>query len=210
MPVLWWRAVGSTHNAYAVECFLDEVAAAAGRDPVDFRLELLRDHPRHAAVLRLAAEKAGWGGPLPEGRFQGVAVHESFASFVAQVAEVSVEDGRIRVHRIVCAADCGTPINPDVIRAQLEGGIGFGLGAAMEEEITLTDGAVDQGNYDGYRPLRIGAMPEVECHVVDSPAAPTGIGEPGVPPVGPAVANAVHRATGTRLRTLPFSRGLAG
>jgi isoquinoline 1-oxidoreductase beta subunit len=210
VPVLWWRAVGSTHNAYAVEVFLDEVAAASGRDPVALRLALLGDHPRHAAVLRLAADKAGWGKSLPAGRAQGVAVHESFASFVAQVAEVSVTDGRIRVHRVVCAADCGTPINPDTIRAQLEGGIGFGLSAVMGEEVTLTDGEVDQGNYDRYRPLRIDAMPAVETHLVESREPPTGIGEPGVPPIGPAVANAVYRATGQRLRVLPFTKGLTG
>ena len=208
VPVLWWRSVGSTQNAYAGEVFIDEVAEAAGADPVEFRLGLLTDKPRHAEVLRLAAEKAGWGKPLPEGRHHGVAVHESFASFVAQVAEVSVDGGDIRVHRVVCAVDCGTAINPDTIRAQIEGGIGFGLGAIMSEEITLTGGEVDQGNFDSYEPLRIDAMPEVEVHIVQSDAPPTGVGEPGVPPIGPAVANAVFRATGRRLRMLPVRKGM--
>ena len=208
VPTLWWRAVGSTHTAYATEVFMDEVAEAAGQDPIAYRLDLLADHPRHAAVLKLAAEKAGWGKPLPEGRHLGVSVHESFASFVAQVAEVSVEDGEVRVHRVVCAVDCGTPINPDTIKAQVEGGIGFGLGAVMQEEITIVDGEVEQGNYDGYEPLRIDAMPSVEVHIVASDAPPTGIGEPGTPPIGPAVANAVHKATGNRIRTLPFVKGM--
>ncbi len=208
VPTLWWRAVGSTHTAYATEVFMDEVAEAAGKDPISYRLDLLAAHPRHAAVLKLAAEKAGWGKPLPEGRHLGVSVHESFASFVAQVAEVSVEDGDVRVHRVVCAVDCGTPINPDTIKAQIEGGIGFGLGAVMQEEITIAGGEVEQGNYDGYEPLRIDAMPDVEVHIVASDAPPTGIGEPGTPPIGPAVANAVHKATGNRIRTLPFAKGI--
>ena len=207
--MLWWRSVGSTHTAFATETFIDEVAAAAGRDPVEFRLSLLSDRPRHAAVRKLAAEKAGWGRPLPAGRFRGVAVHESFGTAVAQVAEVSVEDGGVRVHRVVCAVDCGVAINPDNVKAQIEGGIGFGLGAILAEELTLTDGVVDQGNYDGYTPLRIDAMPTVEVHILPSDAPPTGVGEPGVPPIGPAVANAVAAATGKRIRDLPFSRGLA-
>lgn len=208
VPVLWWRAVGSTHTAYATEVFLDEVAEAAGADPVQFRLDMLQDYPRHAEVLRRAAEQAGWGGDLPEGHFHGVSLHESFASYVAQVAEVSVEDGQVRVHKVVCAVDCGVPINPDTIRAQMEGGIGFGLGSILQEELTLVAGEVDQGNYDSYRPLRISQMPEVEVVIIDSAASPTGVGEPGTPPIGPAVANAVYRATGRRVRELPFEKGL--
>ncbi len=208
VPVLWWRAVGSTHTAYATEVFIDELAEAAGADPVQYRLDLLADHPRHAAVLRLAAEKAGWGQALPEGRFHGVAVHESFASFVAQVAEVSMEGGQVRVHKVVCAVDCGIAVNPDTIKAQMEGGIGFGLGAILQEELTLTEGAVDQANYDSYRPLRLSQMPEVEVHIVESDASPTGVGEPGLPPIGPAVANAVAKASGRRIRVLPFEKGL--
>lgn len=208
VPVLWWRSVGSSHTAFSTEAFLDEVASATGKDPVALRLDLLAQHPRHAAVLKLAADKAGWGTPLPtkpgERRGRGVAVHESFNSYVAQVAEVTVaRDGSIKVDRIVSAVDCGTPINPDNIRSQVEGGIGFGLGA-MNFAITLKDGKVEQGNFDSFSPLRIGDMPQVEVHIVPSQAAPTGIGEPGVPPVLPAVANAVAAATGKRLRNLPF------
>ncbi|MCP5368104.1 MAG: xanthine dehydrogenase family protein molybdopterin-binding subunit [Hyphomicrobiales bacterium] len=208
VPVLWWRSVGSTHTGYATEAFFDEVAEAAGRDPVAFRLSLLAEHPRHAAVLRAVAEMADWGGPVPAGRHRGVALHESFRSVVAQVAEVSVEGGTVRVHRVWCAVDCGVAVNPDVVKAQMEGAIGFGLGAVMGEELTLTGGVVDQTNYDGYTPLRIDAMPQVEVRILPSANAPTGVGEPGVPPLGPAVANAVHRATGKRLRRLPFAREL--
>jgi isoquinoline 1-oxidoreductase beta subunit len=207
VPVLWWRSVGSTHTAYAVEAFLDEVAEAAGKDPVEFRLALLKDHPRHVGVLKLAAEKAGWGTPAAQGRFRGIAVAESFSTYVAQVAEVSVgEGGRIKVERVVCAVDCGTAINPDQIRAQMEGGIGFGLGAILKSQLTLTNGAVDQGNFDSYDVLRINEMPQVEVHILPSQGAPTGVGEPGVPPIGPAVANAVYAATKKRIRVLPFAR----
>ena len=205
--MLWWRSVGSTHTAYATEMFLDEVIAEIDADQVQFRLDLLKDHPRHAGVLKLAAEKADWGKPLPEGHHWGVAVHESFHSYVAELAEVSVEDGEVTVHRVVAAVDVGTAINPDTIKAQVEGGIGFGLGSVLSEELTLTDGVVDQGNYDTYLPLRIDRMPKVEVHIVPSTERPTGIGEPGVPPIGPAVGNAVFRATGQRVRTLPFDKG---
>lgn len=206
VPVLWWRAVGSTHTAYTVEAFLDEVAEAAGQDPVAFRLEMLKDHPRHAAVLKLAAEKAGWGKSLPAGKGIGIAVHESFNSFVAEAAEVTVDGGGIKVDKVVCAVDCGRPINPDVIKAQMEGGIGYGLGAILHDEITLEGGRVAQSNFHDYVPLRIEEMPEVEVHIVDSSEPPTGVGEPGTPPIGPAVANAVYNATGRRIRNLPFAR----
>ncbi len=206
VPVLWWRSVGSTHNAFATEVFLDELAEAADKDPVAFRRTLLAHHPRHLAVLDLAAEKAGWGTPLPPGKGRGVAVHESFNSFVAQVAEVTVGgDGSLKVDRVVCAVDCGVAINPDVIAAQMEGGIGYGLSAALGEAITLKDGEVEQSNFHDYTPLRIDAMPKVEVHIVPSTAPPTGVGEPGVPPAAPAVANAVYSATGRRVRSLPFS-----
>ncbi|EED36900.1 aldehyde oxidase and xanthine dehydrogenase, molybdopterin binding [Luminiphilus syltensis NOR5-1B] len=208
VPVLWWRAVGSTHTAYAVETFIDELAAKAKKDPVDYRLAMLKDHPRHAAVLKLAAEKAGWGEALPEGRYRGVSLHESFKSYVAQVVEISIEDDLPKVHKVVCAVDCGIAINPDVVRAQMEGGIGFGLGAVLAEELTLKDGYVQQSNYDAYTPLRMNASPEVEVHIVDSDAGPTGVGEPGVPPIGPAVANAVRSATGKHVTTLPFQKGM--
>jgi isoquinoline 1-oxidoreductase beta subunit len=207
VPVLWWRSVGSTHTAYSTEVFIDELAEAAGKDPVEFRRALLRDHPRHLGVLNLVAEKAGWGTPLPEGRFRGIAVHESFNSYVAQVAEVSVRpDGGIKVERVVCAIDCGIAVNPDVIRAQMEGGIGFGLGAILKSEITLDQGRVVQGNFDSYQVLTIDEMPQVEVHIMPSKESPTGVGEPGVPPIGPAVANAVYAATGKRARVLPFTR----
>ncbi len=206
VPVLWWRAVGHTHTAYVVETMMDDLAKAAGRDPVEFRMALLKDKPRHQGVLKLAAEKAGWDTPLPEGRFRGVAVHESFSSFVAEVAEISLDgDDDYKVERVVCAVDCGVAVNPDNIAAQMEGGIGFGLGHAIRNEITLTDGEVDQGNFDTYEPMRITDMPVVETHIVASDASPTGVGEPGTPPVAPAVSNAILAATGKRLRKLPFT-----
>lgn len=207
VPVLWWRAVGSTHTAYAVEAFIDELAEAAGKDPVEFRLAMLEKHPRHAGVLKLVAEKAGWGKALAPGRFRGIAVAEAFHTFVAQVAEISLGKDGLKVERLVCAVDCGIAINPDQIRAQMEGGIGFGLGAVLKSELTLTNGKVDQGNFDGYEVLRINEMPQVEVHIVPSKAPPTGVGEPGVPPVGPAVANALAAANKKRIRVLPFSRG---
>ena len=211
VPVLWWRSVGSSHTAYSTETFLDQVAAAMGRDPVALRLELLARHPRHAGVLKLAAEKAGWGTPLKPGlpgerRGRGVAVHESFNTFVAEVAEVTVaRDGSVKVDRMVCAVDCGIAINPDNVRAQVEGAVGFALSAALHGEITLKEGHVVQGNFDGYPPLRIHEMPVVDVHIVPSNAAPTGIGEPGVPPAAPAVANAIAAATGKHLTRLPFN-----
>jgi len=209
VPTLWFRSVGHTHTAFSTETFLDELAHAAGRDPLELRLELLKDHPRLQGVLRLAAEKAGWGRPLPAGRARGIAMQESFSSYVAQVAEVRLgEDGLPRVERVVCAVDCGVAINPDVVRAQMEGGIGFGLGAALWGEITLDEGRVVQSNFDGYRSLRIDEMPAVEVHIVPSSEAPTGVGEPGVPPIAPAVANAFFHLTGQRVRRLPFARGV--
>ncbi len=205
VPVLWWRSVGHTHNGFTTETFFDEVAAAAGRDPVEFRRELLHEHPRHLGVLNLAAEKAGWGSPLPAGRARGVAVHESFSSFVAQVVEVSIGDqGLPKVHRVVCAVDCGIAINPDNIKAQMESGIGYGLGAALHDEIVLEDGFVRESNFHDYRSLRIHEMPEVEVHIVKSSENPTGVGEPGVPPIAPAVANAFFHLTGKRVYRQPF------
>jgi isoquinoline 1-oxidoreductase subunit beta len=206
VPVLWWRAVGSTHTAYAVETFMDELAEAAGKDPVAFRLAMLKDKPRHAAVLRLAAEKSGWGSAVPEGRFRGIAIAESFRSIVAQMAEISMKDGQIKVERVVCAVDCGMAVMPDQIRSQIEGGIGFGLGAILKSKMTLEDGRVVEGNFDGYEVLNISEMPQVEVHIVPSDAYPTGVGEPGVPPIGPAVANAYYQATKKRMRMLPFNR----
>lgn len=205
VPVLWWRSVGHTHTAFATEVFVDELATAAGHDPVELRRQLLEDHPRHVGVLNLAAEKAGWGTPLPAGRGRGIAVHESFGSFVAEVAEVSVEeDGRYHVDRVVCAVDCGIAVNPDIVRAQMEGGIGYGLSAMMREAITLVDGVVQQGNFTDYLPLRISDMPAVEVHIVPSSEPPSGVGEPGLPPLAPAVANAIRAVTGKPIRRLPL------
>jgi isoquinoline 1-oxidoreductase subunit beta len=179
----------------------------AGKDPVDFRLAMLKDKPRHAGVLKLAAEKAGWGKPLADGRQRGIAVAECFHTCVAQVAEVSVDAKQgIKVHRVVCAVDCGIAVNPDQIRAQMEGGIGFGLGAILKSQITLDKGKVVEGNFDGYDVLRLNEMPQVDVHIVTSNARPTGVGEPGVPPIGPAVANALYRLTKKRIRLLPFAR----
>jgi len=209
VPVLWWRVVGSSHTSFAVEAFIDEVAHAAGADAFAFRRKLLEHEPRMKAVLELAAEKAGWSSspmpPMGKGRGRGIAVAEAFKTRVAQVAEVSVDDsGHIRVERVVCAVDCGTPINPDIITAQMEGGIGFGLGAVMYGSITLKDGHVEQDNFNSYRVLRINEMPRVEVYIVPSSEPPTGVGEPGVAPLGPAVANAIFAATGKRIHVLPF------
>ncbi|RQS72605.1 xanthine dehydrogenase family protein molybdopterin-binding subunit [Burkholderia sp. Bp8963] len=207
VPVLWWRVVGSSHTAYAVEAFIDEAAHTAGKDPYLFRRDLLAKEPRLRGVLELAAAKAGWdpAKPLPKGRGRGIAVAEAFKSYVAQVAEVSVDaDGKVKVDRLVCAVDCGIAINPDIVAAQMEGGMGFGLGAVLHSAITLKDGEVEQRNFDTYQVLRIAEMPKVEVHIVPSAEAPTGVGEPGVAPVGPAVANAIFAATGKRHYTLPF------
>jgi isoquinoline 1-oxidoreductase beta subunit len=204
VPVGFWRSVGFSFNVFAVESFVDELAHAAGQDPFAFRRKLLADAPRQRAVLELAAEKARWESPLPGGRFRGIAVARSFQSYVAQVAEVSVQDGAIRVHRVVCAADCGIVINPGTLRAQMEGGIVFGLGAALHGEITLQGGRVQQSNFDDYPVLRMSEAPVIEVHLLPSTEPPTGAGEPGVPPIAPAVANAVFAATGQRIRTLPL------
>ncbi len=205
VSVLWWRSVGHTHTAYSTEVVMDMLAEAAGQDPVAYRLALLDKHPRHAGVLKLAAEKADWATPLGKGQGRGVAVHESFNSFAAQVVDVSVNgDGEIKVERVVCAIDCGVAINPDVIRAQMEGGIGYGLGAVMRNQITLSDGEVEQENFPDYEPLRIYDMPKIEVHIVPSTKSPTGVGEPGTPPIGAALANAIYAATGKRLLVLPM------
>jgi isoquinoline 1-oxidoreductase subunit beta len=209
VPVLWWRVVGSSHTTFAVESFIDEAAHAAGADPFAFRRKLLQDEPRMKGVLELAADKAGWNsGPMPKGKGRGIAVCEAFNSFVAQVAEVSVDEaGRIKVDRVVCAVDCGTAVNPDIIRAQMEGGIGFGLSAALFGAITLKDGRVEQSNFNDYRVLRMNEAPaRIEVHIVPSTEKPSGVGEPGVAPIGPAVANAVFAATGRRVRAFPFSK----
>lgn len=204
VPVLWWRSVGHTHTAFAMESMIDELAAAAGRDPLDYRRELLTRHSRHLGVLNLAAERAGWGTPLPAGRARGIAVHESFGSWVAQVAEVSVEGSSVRVHRVVCAIDCGVAVNPAGVVAQMESGVAFGLGAALHGRIDLREGRPQQSNFHDYRVLRLDEMPQVEVHIVPSTERPGGVGEPGVPPIAPAVANALFALTGQRLRELPL------
>jgi isoquinoline 1-oxidoreductase beta subunit len=210
LPVLWWRSVGHTHTAFSTEVMMDELASAAGKDPVAFRRALLAKHTRHLGVLNLVADKAQWGSPLAPAaggakRGRGVAVHESFDSYVAEVAEVTVNaDGSFKVDRVVCAVDCGVAINPDQVKAQMEGGVGFGLAAALHSAITFKDGRVEQSNFHDYPALRINEMPKVEVHIVPSVQAPTGVGEPGVPPIAPAVANAIFNATGKRVRSLPI------
>jgi isoquinoline 1-oxidoreductase beta subunit len=230
IPVDQWRSVGDSHTAFSVETFLDDVAHAVGKDPYQFRLELLSKDPRNKAILQLtapapmgqslfakfprdrqvmqlAAEKAGWGTPLAPGRGRGLAVHYSFHASLAYVAEVTVSaDGSVKVDRVVCAVDCGIAINPDVIRAQVEGGVAFGLGAILYSTISLKQGRVEQSNFNDYRVLRMSSMPTVEVYIVNSEEPPSGIGEPTVPPIGPAVSNAIFAATGTRVRTLPLSR----
>ncbi len=197
VTTLWWRSVGHTHTAQAAEVMIDQLAHAAGKDPLAFRLDLLKEHPRHMAVLKLAAEKANYGEKLPKGRGRGIAVHESFKTFVAMVADITIgANAGFKVDKIVAAVDCGVAVNPDVIRAQIEGGIGYGLGAALRNKITLSNGLVEQANFDGYQ--------LVEVHIVPSLEAPSSIGEPGVPPVAPAVTNAIFNATGKRLYSLPW------
>ena len=205
VPVQWWRSVGHSHTGFSVEAFLDEVAHAGKKDPVELRRKLLAKEPRMLATLNLAAEKAGWGKPLPKGVGRGIATHFSFDSYVAQVVEASVEkNGNVKVHRVVCAVDCGRAINPDIVRAQMEGGIIFGLTAALKTEITLENGMVQQKNFHDYQMLRMFESPQIEVHIVPSDAAPTGVGEPGVPPVAPALTNAIFAGTGKRVRTLPI------
>jgi isoquinoline 1-oxidoreductase beta subunit len=204
VPILWWRSVGHSHSAFAVESFVDELAHAARRDPLELRRALLAKAPRVRAVLELAAEKAGWESPPPPDRARGLAVHESFGSIVAHVAEVSAGAGRIRVHRVVCAVDCGVCVNPLGVRAQMESGIAFGLSAALYGELTIRQGRVMESNFHDYRILRLHEMPQVDVYIVDSREKPGGVGEPGTPPIAPAVANAVFALTGRRLRDLPL------
>jgi isoquinoline 1-oxidoreductase beta subunit len=200
----WWRSVYASQNAFAEECFMDELAAAAGQDPLAFRLAHLPADARMRGVLALAAEKAGWGRPAPPGRARGLACHSSFGSHVAEIAEVSAEQGRLRVHRVVAAVDPGIVVNPDSVEHQVEGAIVYGLSAALRGEITVAAGAVVQGNFDDYEPLRMDEAPVVEVHVVPSDEDPGGIGEPGLPPIAPALANAVFALTGKRARRLPI------
>jgi isoquinoline 1-oxidoreductase subunit beta len=204
VPVLWWRSVGNTHTAFAIESMIDELAHAAKRDPLEYRLALVESKPRFGSALKLAAEKAGWGTPPPSGRARGLAVHESFGTIVAHVAEVSVEGGRINVHRVTCAVDCGSALNPLGIEAQMQSAIAFGLSAALHLELTIKDGRVEESNFHDYPPLRMFEMPKVSVHIIQSGAPLGGIGEPAVAPIAPAVANAVFALTGKRLRSLPL------
>lgn len=205
VPVLWWRSVGHSHTAFVKECFLDELAAAGGQDPYQLRRKLLAKHPRLLGVLDLAAEKAGWGKPLPAGRGRGIAVHASFGSFNAQVTEASVDaDGTVHVHRVVSAMDCGTYVNPGIIEAQVEGGAIFGLTAALFDELTFEKGRIQQRNFNDYPMLRMNDSPAMEAHIVKNQERPGGIGEPGVPCAAPALCNAIFAATGKRIRKLPI------
>jgi isoquinoline 1-oxidoreductase beta subunit len=207
VPLGFWRSVGASQNAFVVECFMDEVAAAAGRDPYELRRELLQAKPRHLRTLELAATKAGWGSPLPPGHGRGIAIAEWEPTTCAEVAEVSVSpDGTVRVHRVVCAVDCGPVVNPDTIEAQMQGGVVFGLSAALYGEITIEKGRVQQGNFNDYPMLRMPEMPVVEVHIVPSTDTLGGIGEPSVPPIAPAVCNAIFAATGKRIRSLPIGK----
>jgi isoquinoline 1-oxidoreductase beta subunit len=205
VTVLWWRSVGNTHTAFAMESMIDEAAHAAGADPLAYRLELLKSKPRHLAALKLAAEKGGYGTPAPAGRARGLAVHESFGSIVAECAEVSVERGKIRVHAVTAAVDCGTAVNPLSVEAQVQGSICFGLSAALYGKLTLDGGAVQESNFHDYPVLRINEMPLVSVHIIHSGAKMGGIGEPATAPIAPAVANALFALTGQRLRSLPLA-----
>jgi CO/xanthine dehydrogenase Mo-binding subunit len=220
VPRGWWRSVENSINAFVVQSFIDELAHAAGKDPIEYQLAMLpagrkvehkgpsKDYPfesdRLRRVIEVAREKSNWGKPLPAGRARGFAAWYSFLSYSAQVAEVSIENGRPRVHRVTCVTDCGTPINPDGIAAQVEGGVVYGLTAALHGAITIKDGGVEQSNFHDYPLLTIDQMPKIEVHIIPSTALPTGTGEPSTPPIAPAVANAIFALTGKRLRKLPF------
>jgi isoquinoline 1-oxidoreductase beta subunit len=205
VPVLWWRSVGHSHSAFVMETLIDEIAAAQRKDPVQLRRELLAKHPRMLKVLDLAAAKSGWGGALPKGTARGFAIHESFGSVCAHVAEVSLEGNTPRVRKVTTAFDCGLVVNPLTVEAQLQSAVAFGLSAALYSKITLKDGQVEQSNFHDFRVLRMNEMPRVEVHLVAGGEKPNGVGEPGVPPIAPAVANAVFALTGKMPRSLPLA-----
>jgi isoquinoline 1-oxidoreductase beta subunit len=207
VPVGFWRSVGHSHNAFFSESFIDELAAATQKDPLEFRRSLLQAAPRYLAVLNLAAEQAKWGSALPAGHARGIALHRSFGSIVAEVAEVSVQDGMPRVHRVVCAIDCGTVLNPGLVAQQMESAVVFGLSAALWGKIDIIGGVVQQNNFTNYPMVQMAQAPVVETHIIASTRKPTGVGEPGLPPLAPAVSNALFALTGKRLRSLPFMAG---
>jgi isoquinoline 1-oxidoreductase beta subunit len=209
VPVGYWRSVGHSHNAFFSESFIDELALDAGQDPLAYRRALLEGAPRHLAVLDLAAGKAGWGRALPAGRARGIALHESFGSIVAQVVEVSLLNGAPRVHRVVCAVDCGTVVHPGIVAQQMEGSVVFALSAALYGQIDIEEGVVRQKNFPQYAMLGLAQAPVVETYLVPSERTPGGAGEPGVPPLAPALANALFSLTRKRLRSLPLSLGAA-
>jgi isoquinoline 1-oxidoreductase beta subunit len=204
VPVGFWRSVGHSHNAFFSESFIDELAAATQKDPLEFRRSLLQAAPRYLAVLNLAAEQAKWGSALPAGHARGIALHESFGSIVAEVAEVSVQDGMPRVHRVVCAIDCGTVVNPGIVAQQMESAVVFGLSAALWGKIDIVGGVVQQNNFTNYPMVQLANAPVVETHIVSSTRKPGGVGEPGLPPLAPAVSNALFALSGKRLRSLPL------
>ena len=209
VPVLWWRSVGHSQTGFTVNCAMDELATLTGQDPVEMRRKLLADKPRHRAVLAAVAEMSDWAGGAPQGRGRGVAMQESFGSIVAEVAEVSVEDNQVKVHKVWCAIDCGFAANPSGVIAQMESGINYGLSAALHGEITFANGRVEQSNFHDYQILRVNEAPEVEVRIINSGEQMGGAGEPGTPPIAPAVANAIFAATGKRIRKLPISKNLA-
>jgi isoquinoline 1-oxidoreductase subunit beta len=206
VPVGFWRSVAHTYTAFAMECFMDTLAHAAGQDPVRFRLALLKRHPRHAAVLERLARESGWGTPLAPGQARGLALHEAMGSIVGEVAQVSLQGRALRVQRVVAVVDCGLLVNPVTAEAQIQGGIVFGLTAALHGEINIRAGAVRQGNFGDYRLLRMAQMPAIEVHFMRNGEPHGGLGEPGVPPIAPAVANALFALTGQRVQTLPLSK----
>jgi isoquinoline 1-oxidoreductase beta subunit len=206
IPPLWWRSVGHTHTGFVMETLVDEIAAASGKDPVAFRRQLLAKNPRMLKVLDLAVEKSGWGTALPAGRARGVAIVESFGTVCAQVAEVSLDKGAPKVHKVTAAIDCGVVVNPLTVEAQVQSAIAYGLGPALFSELTVKDGMVEQSNFHDYQVARMGDMPEVSVHLVRGGDKPSGVGEPGTPPIAPAVANALAVLTGKRARALPLSK----
>ena len=208
IPVGFWRSVGHSQNAFVTECFFDELCHAAKLDPLQARRELLANHPRHRGVLELAADRAGWGGPLPAGVGRGIAVHASFGSYCAQVIEASVDGNRVNVHRVIAAVDCGRIVNPQLVEQQVESAVVFGLSAALKQQVTIRRGRVQETNFHTYRSLRIFECPRIETYIVPSTEEPTGVGEPGVPPVAPALCNAIFAATGKRIRRLPIEQEL--